>query len=53
MSFQPTDPHYEDRVRASFAGPRFIDLLGAQLIAVRPVLSLHDFPLFCLKFVIG
>ena len=36
MSFQPSDPHYEDRVRASFARQRFIELLGAQLRAVRP-----------------
>jgi uncharacterized protein (TIGR00369 family) len=36
MSFQPNDPHYEDRVRTSFAQQRFMDLLGAQLIAVRP-----------------
>jgi len=36
MSFQPSDPHYEDRVRASFARQRFIELLGAQLIAVHP-----------------
>ncbi len=36
MSFRPSDPHYEDRVRASFARQRFMDFLGAQLIAVRP-----------------
>jgi len=36
MSFQPTDPHYEDRVRTSFARQRFMDLLGAQLRVVRP-----------------
>ncbi len=36
MSFQPSDPHYEDRVRTSFARQRFMDFLGAQLLAVRP-----------------
>ena len=36
MSFQPTDPHYEDRVRTSFARQRFMDVLGAQLRVVRP-----------------
>jgi uncharacterized protein (TIGR00369 family) len=36
MSFQPNDPHYEDRVRTTFAQQRFMVLLGAQLVAVRP-----------------
>jgi uncharacterized protein (TIGR00369 family) len=36
MSFQPSDPHYEDRVRASFARQRFMELLGAQLLSVQP-----------------
>jgi acyl-coenzyme A thioesterase PaaI-like protein len=36
MSFQPTDPSYEKRVRASFARQPFMDLLGAQLLTVRP-----------------
>jgi uncharacterized protein (TIGR00369 family) len=36
MSFQPSDPHYEDRVLASFARQRFMDFLGAQLITVGP-----------------
>lgn len=36
MSFQPTDPHYEDRIRTSFARQRFMHWLGAQLIAVHP-----------------
>jgi uncharacterized protein (TIGR00369 family) len=36
MSFQPTDPYYERRVRASFVRQPFMDLLGAQLLTVRP-----------------
>ena len=36
MSFQPTDPYYEKRVRASFGRQPFMDLLGAQLLTVRP-----------------
>src|SRR5947208_2985228 len=36
MLFQPSDPHYEDRIRASFTRQRFMGLLGAQLIAVHP-----------------
>src|SRR5579884_2759954 len=36
MPFQPPDPHYEERVRASFARQPFMGLLGAQLIAVGP-----------------
>jgi uncharacterized protein (TIGR00369 family) len=36
MSFQPSDPHYEDRVRTSFARQRFMDFLGAQLKAMHP-----------------
>src|SRR5260370_34894883 len=35
MSFQLSDPHYEDRVRTSFARQHFMDFLCAQLIAVR------------------
>lgn len=36
MSFQPTDPSYEQRVRASFAQQPFMEFLGAQLLTVRP-----------------
>jgi uncharacterized protein (TIGR00369 family) len=36
MLFQPTDPYYEKRVRASFVRQPFMDLLGAQLLTVRP-----------------
>ena len=36
MSFQPTDPHYEDRIKATFTRQPFMELLGAQLIAVHP-----------------
>ena len=36
MSFQPIDPSYEKRVRASFVRQPFMELLGAQLLTVRP-----------------
>lgn len=36
MPFQPSDPYYEKRVRASFARQPFMDLLGAQLLTVGP-----------------
>lgn len=35
-SFEPQDPHYEKRVRASFAQQAMMETLGAQLEVVRP-----------------
>ena len=36
MNYQPKDPHFEARVRASFARQAFMAALGAELIAVSP-----------------
>lgn len=35
-AFVPQDPHFEERVRASFARQRFMTVLGAQLVRVEP-----------------
>ncbi len=36
MLFTPQDPQYEARVRASFAGQRVMETLGASLVRVEP-----------------
>ena len=36
MNYQPKDPHFEARVRASFARQAFMAALGAELMAVSP-----------------
>ena len=36
MNYQPKDPHFEARVRASFARQAFMAALGAELVAVSP-----------------
>jgi uncharacterized protein (TIGR00369 family) len=33
---QPADPHYEERVRASFARQRFMSMMGASMTRVAP-----------------
>jgi uncharacterized protein (TIGR00369 family) len=35
-SFQPSDPNYRERVRASFSRQRFMQLLGAALVDLHP-----------------
>ena len=36
MNYQPKDPHFEARVRVSFARQAFMAALGAELVAVSP-----------------
>jgi uncharacterized protein (TIGR00369 family) len=35
-AFEPQDPHFAERVRASFARQRFMHTLGARLVTVAP-----------------
>jgi uncharacterized protein (TIGR00369 family) len=36
MSFTPTDPHYREKVEASFARQQFMHTIGARLLAITP-----------------
>ena len=36
MTFQPKDPHFADRVRASFAGQRMMQTLGVEITRLAP-----------------
>ena len=36
MHFEPSDPNYKEKVRSSFSRQKFMDLIGARLVEIRP-----------------